>query len=282
MSDSEKPKSWKEVRQSIKHKWLVLFIFPEWLCEWFSYFLGRWAPIDILGYAGHFAILVALILYFWGCPERHRQAEDQRKAKHYQAWQVITVSQGTRGGGGRKDALEDLNKDDVSLAGVDISEAYLPKLNLPGAQLADANLARVDLRHANLTGADLEHANLAKAYLQGAKLAEADLTYANLAEATLWDANLAEADLMGADLAGAHLQHANLAGAHLGRANLKNINFWRDITSIEQATIYAVQNPPEGFIEWATAAEQGAVLIKDEEEWKTLLAERLRKRRQEK
>ena len=282
MSDSEKPKSWKEVRQSIKHKWLVLFIFPEWLCEWFSYFLGRWAPIDILGYAGHFAILVALILYFWGCPERHRQAEDQRKAKHYQAWQVITVSQGTRGGGGRKDALEDLNKDDVSLAGVDISEAYLPKLNLPGAQLADANLARVDLRHANLTGADLQHANLARAYLQGARLAEADLTYANLTEATLWDANLAEADLTGANLAGAHVRNANLARVHLGRVNLKNINFWRDITSIEQAKIYDVQNPPEGFIEWATAPKQGAVLIKDKEEWRKLLAEKREGQTQEK
>lgn len=275
MSNREKPPRWKEVRESIKCKWLV-----PW--QWLSYHLEKSAFMKILGYGPRILLLIALSVWICGGDERRIEAENQRKAKHYQAWQVIALSQGRGAGGGRKDALEDLNKDDVSLSGVDISKAYLPELNLPGAQLADANLARVDLRHANLTGADLEHANLAKAYLQGAKLAEADLTYANLAEATLWDANLAEADLTGANLAGAHVRNANLARVHLGRVNLKNINFWRDITSIEQAKIYDVQNPPEGFIEWATAPKQGAVLIKDKEEWRKLLAEKREGQTQEK
>jgi len=43
MSDTEKPKSWQERRQSIKHKWVVPFVYAEWLCERVSYLLERWA-----------------------------------------------------------------------------------------------------------------------------------------------------------------------------------------------------------------------------------------------
>jgi len=79
-----------------------------------------------------------------------QQAVDQRKAKQYQAWQVINISQGKRSGGGRKDALEDLHKDKVPLVGVDISKAYLPELNLEKANLGGANLAEAILFNANL------------------------------------------------------------------------------------------------------------------------------------
>jgi uncharacterized protein YjbI with pentapeptide repeats len=312
MSDSERPKPWKERRQTIKHKWLVPFIFAEWLCEWLSYSLGKWAFIDILGYAGRFAILLAVVSYVRGCPERQRQAEDQRKAKQYQAWQVIIVSHGKPGGGGRKAALEDLYKDDVSLAGVDISRAYLPRLNLAGADLTDANLAGAKLQDANLGGAFLSDANLGGAFLydanlagghlSSADLAGADLRLANLAGAILIDANLAGAFLRAADLAGADLRlanlagailvdadltgadlfEANLAGANLRNTNLQNIKSWRNIRSMKLANIYGVENPPEGFMEWATAPEQGAVLIKDEEEWMKLVVEKRQEQKRRK
>ncbi|UCC99420.1 MAG: pentapeptide repeat-containing protein, partial [Phycisphaerales bacterium] len=180
MSDSEKPKSWKDRRQSIKHKWLAPFIFPEWLCERLSYFLGQWAFLEILGHAGRLTILIAVVTYFMGADERQMQATDQRKAKQYQAWQVINIAQGKPGGGGRKDALEDLNKDNVSLVGVDISKAFLRELNLAGAYLVQANLAEANLEYANLSRADLRQANLAGAVLYHTDLDEAYLSKADL------------------------------------------------------------------------------------------------------
>jgi len=332
MSDSEKPKRWPERKKSIKHKWHVPFIYTEWLCECISYFLGQWALLDICGHIGRFGVLVSIIVglcvYVMESDERRMQAEnerqqavDQRKSKHYQAWQVINIAKGKTGGGGRKDALEDLHKDEISLASVDISQAHLPELKLAGAILYDANLAGAYLADANLTGADLEKANLAKANLDnanlagawlwganltGADLSAANLTGANLNDANLTEANLNDANLTGADLsaanltgawlaganltgtdlvsanlteailydanlAGAYLGDANLAKANLIHANLKDIKSWRYIETIQYANIYDVNNPPGGFIEWATVSKQGAVRIKDEEEWRKLV-----------
>jgi len=40
------------------------------------------------------------------------------------------------------------------------------------------------------------------------------------------------------------------------------------ITSIRLANLVAVENPPEGFLEWA--AEKGAVSLESDEEWEAL------------
>ena len=112
MSDSEKPKtflqeciekivsSWQNRRKTVRRRWQVPFIFAEWICEGVSNLLKRWAFLDILGHAGRLTILIAVIFYIKGCPERQRQAVDQRKAKHYQAWQVINAAKGKPGSGG--------------------------------------------------------------------------------------------------------------------------------------------------------------------------------------
>ena len=90
MSDSEKPKtflreciekivsSWHKRRKNIRRRWQVLFIFPEWLFESFSYLLGQWAFLDILGRLGRLTILFAVIFYIWGCPERKMQSANLR------------------------------------------------------------------------------------------------------------------------------------------------------------------------------------------------------------
>jgi len=273
MSDSEKPKSWKERRQSIKHKWHVPFIFPEWLCERFSYFLGQWALLDICGHIGRFGVLISIIVgicfYVMEADERRMKAEnerqqavDQRKAKHYQAWQVINLAQGKSGNGGRVDALHDLHRDGISLVGVDVSHAFLPDLNLKNANLYVANLTEAILADANLTEAILVDANLT-----GANLNKANLTVATLNKANLAGATLMNADLDGANLDGANLFSADLTGAYLWRTNLANIKGWGDIKSIELANIYGVMNPPDGFIDWATSSEQGAVEIDDYNKW---------------
>ena len=80
-------------------------------------------------------------------------AEIARKAANYQAWQVVNTAQGKGGSGGRVDALQDLVRNGVSLAGVQLDDAWLEGLVLPGADMRLATL-----RHANLRGADLRNA----------------------------------------------------------------------------------------------------------------------------
>jgi len=310
MSDDEKSKNWRERKQSIKHRWTIPFVYLEWRSEQLSKILEQWAFLDILGHAGRLTILVAVIFYIKGCPERQRQAEDQRKAKQYQAWQVISAAQGKPGDLGRSIALEDLNKDKVSLAGVDISKANLPMLNLTKAKLSYANLTEAYLKDVNLIGADLEGANLTGAYLDSANLTGADLNFAHLIEAKLYnsnltkvflfasnltkadleganlngaypveanltEANLHSSNLAGADLRGSNLAGADLTGANLSKADIENIKNWRQIKSIKLANVYDVNNPPDGFIDWVTAPEQGAVRIKDEEEWRKYVFEKV-------
>ena len=312
MSDSEKPRSWTEHKQSIKHKWLVPFTLPRWLCKQLSYFLGQWAFLHILGHIGRLTIFIAVISYFMGADERRMQAEDQRKAKHYQAWQVINTAYGKPGNGGRVDALHDLHRDGISLVGVDMSNAFLPELRLTRANLRQVNFAGANLYRANLAGADLRQANLARSNLSGVNLTGANLRDVNLAGADLGGVDLAGADLWGADLTGAYLHGVNLTGADLravdlagtylcgadfsganlwgadlsgaalSEVNLEDIRNWRAIKSIKQAKLYAVENPPEGFIVWATAPEQGAVLIQNEDEWKMLIDKKRQEQTKEK
>jgi len=296
MDKAEKIKeSWQERKTKIKKRWHVPFIHVEWKCEQLSDLLGQWAFLEILEHLGRLTIIVAVIFYFM-------ESGSRRKAKHYQAWQVINVAQGKTGNGGRMDALQDLYSEGISLAGVDISKAYLPRLKLENADLSDANLAGVNLKWANLTGANLWHANLTGADLLYVDLSGADLSEANLAGVRLICANLAGAHLLftdftgasltetnfsganlrvanftgarlaAANLTGVSLQQANLARANLNRAQLKNIEEWKEIKSIKYTNIYGVIEPPDGFIEWAI--KHGAVSIEDDEEWKKLISEK--------
>jgi len=336
MSDSEKPKtflreciekigsSWQKRRKTIRRSWQVPFVLLEWICEEVSNLLKRWAFLDILGHVGRLTILVGVIFYIKGCPERRMQSENlqmqvenlrqqlanQQKTKHYQAWQVINLAQGKPGSGGRMDALQDLNKDKISLSGVDVSQAYLPTVDLEGAYLPKANLSgsnlfASNLSHAVLQEADLSGADVSEANLSGAKLSEvnlsgANLSHTNLFEAGLFDANLFDADVHDANLARAKLVRTNLSHANLFRANLNDANVsdanlsraklwnsnlrsiknWLDIKSIELANIYGVENPPNGFIEWAK--EHGAVIMEDDEEWKKLICEKRQEQTKEK
>ena len=124
-------------------------------------------------------------------------------------WTVDFKGWWKAGDGGRKDALEDLNADGVSLASAPLEEAYLPRVVLKNA----------DLRHANLQGADL----------QGADLEGANLWEANLQNASLFIANLQDASLSNINLQGAFLQLANLQGANLGGANLQGAKLYADL-----------------------------------------------------
>lgn len=187
--------------------------------EWLVYWLKRWAFVDLLSVAGSFALLTTLIGYCQGADDRARALQDARKARQFQAWQVITNAQGKPGNGGRTYALQDLAQDSVALSGVDVSGAWLESLALPGATLiqlkaGSANLSFADFRGADLRGADLYGADLRGADLRGADLGEARLGHGNLVAACLDGANLD-----GANADSALFAYASMRGTQAVRAS---------------------------------------------------------------
>jgi len=200
------------------------------------------------------AAAVGLVVYAWEAPMRQKQA-------HYQAWHIINSARGQQGSGGRIEALQDLNKDGVSLNGLTAKGANLSGIqlekadlkfaniqnatlacvsqkvnvntkicsNLQGANLLEvnlqgANLLRVNLQGANLEAANLENINLLKANLKAANLLGVNLKAAKLLFANLEEANLLEANLQAAKLQGTNFKKANLFGANLQAANLLEAN----------------------------------------------------------
>jgi len=168
---------------------------------------------------------------FWVGRAERRNAEAEavrraRKDTNYQAWQVINSAQGKGGSGGRIDALADLVRNDVSLAGINLDHAWLES---------------IDLKNAALVMASFEKANL-----QGAQFDGARLDGANLRHATLTAASFAGASLRGADLTGARLSATNLAGA-----DLTDVRGWREVATFGHANVEALRAAPRGFVEWA-------------------------------
>lgn len=244
----ERPQRWAEAKGG--RRWrnpLVVFIWIEWSCEWIAYRLSRWAFISILEHLGRLAIVLALVSWIVEIPERKEAQANQRKAKIFQAWQVITTAQGKPVSGGRDLALRDLIHEGQNLAKVDLSNAILTGADLSGAKLCGADLSAADLTLANLSGARFLEANLSGAILLGA--------------------NLHKAQLFRADLSG-----AGLGGADLSGASLMSLRNWRKIRSLSFTNVWDVKNAPFGFLEWAIG-EKGAVSIENDDEWKAMVEE---------
>jgi uncharacterized protein YjbI with pentapeptide repeats len=169
------------------------------------------------------AIVYGVLSYVGEEPQR-------RQASHNTAWQLINSATGQGASGGRIEALQGLNKGNVSLKGLAASNANLQEIKLSYADLQRADLSYADLQGAYLQHADLSYANLQEAflwdaYLQYATLQQADLRHADLSYADLQYASLLDANLNGANLNGANLNGANLNGANLQNANLRDTNF---------------------------------------------------------
>ena len=168
---------------------------------------------------------------FWASRTELRAAEAEavrraRRDTNYQAWQVINSAQGKGGSGGRVDALADLVRNDVSLAGINLDGAWLES---------------IDLRLATLPMASFEKTNLQGARFDGARLDGACFRGANLSAASFTNASL-----RGADLTGARLSAVNLAGA-----DLFDVRGWREIATVAHANVEELRAAPRGFIEWA-------------------------------
>ncbi len=194
--------------------------------RWAFWLQQSWAGAELI------ALMVA-VYQLWARRNERRVVEAEqavlaRKASNYQAWAVVNSAQGKGGSGGRIDALQDLNNNQVSLAGVRLEGAWLEGIELRGAKLT-----RASLRDANLSGAKLSQGNFEGADLSGANLTGADLS---------------NAFLKGVDLSGAQLGAADLRGA-----DLVELKGWESIKSASYLEIEGVRHAPPGFREWALA-----------------------------
>jgi hypothetical protein len=90
--------------------------------------------------------------------------------------------------------------------------------------LAGFNLKKAELQNADLIGADLEHTDLSRADLTGAHLYGANLHGANLFKANLYNANLRAANLV----------DCNLLGANLEGTKLENVKWDKDYIIINE------------------------------------------------
>jgi uncharacterized protein YjbI with pentapeptide repeats len=163
----QRPKSWKETSASFKEDdWTLAFVGFEWLCEWASYGLSRWAFLEVLEYVGKLGILIAIVAYFYpGCSERKQTTEsakqaaaDARKSRHYVAWQTINSALGKPGNGGRTDALQDLNQDGIPMDGISLSGnvVLVGPLNLTNARMTHADFSDGTYERINFSGANLD------------------------------------------------------------------------------------------------------------------------------
>ena len=159
-------------------------------------------------------------------------AEQARIDSIYQAWQVINSAQGKGGSGGRVEALGDLLRNRISLAGINLDGAWLEGVQLPSATMVRSSLVQTNLTRANLVGANLEGADLRNSIL-------------------------VTANLTGANLRGANIAGARLSGATLEGADLSDLIGWTDVGSLSYASIEGIRYAPAGFLEFAQ--EKGAV-----------------------
>jgi len=230
-------------RLDLLHGWELPIFAVKYVVEWIVFYLARWGLLRILEYSSFLSVLFAVAVYF-------NEASDRKKQKHYQAWQVINTAQGKSGGGGRIEALQELNADKIPLVGVDAARAFLQGVKLVKANLLRSNFEAADLRDCVLDGSHMEFSNLKYANFRNG----------NLRGTFLRESDLESTDFFGANLTGADLSVTNLKDADLRYADLQGIQ-WRGILSMEAANIFGVKNAPEGFVQWAL--QHGAISDKD-------------------
>lgn len=114
----------------------------------------------------------------------------------------------------RSGKIKDLDKNQIAafghfgaLRGMDLTGAYLNRVNLSGLDLRGVNFSKADLRGANLTYSDLRGTIWTGASADSALFDGADLSGTDLSDATLFGARFIEANLDGANLSRADYNH---------------------------------------------------------------------------
>lgn len=160
-------------------------------------------------------IVISLVQYCAEAPKRKKQS-------HYQAWQSINAARGAINGG-ITEALQDLNKDRVSLKNVVLSNKRLDRIDLSGADLELAWFDSAILSKAKLKGAVLKGANLQKINLFQSDLKRVDMGPSFL----YWQLDKATNAYKSAIMLPTNLELALLSGANLECANLDRVNLIR-------------------------------------------------------
>lgn len=171
---------------------------------------------QIFGIVSASTILLGVTTFVWEASERQQKLQAE-------AWEVLISNKNNRVSGGRKEALEYLNRPSFILT--KLLKKGDNRIVLSGLEAPDALLSQVKLRGAKLQGSNFKGANLYQADFSQANLyttdfTQADLHEANFHKAILWKANLREAELSKTDIRGANLKKVNLRGAFLKGANL--------------------------------------------------------------
>lgn len=216
--------SQQEEVEALKSWWKAPLFRGEKNLERFSHFLDGMDVFRIIGKLASLSVVLGVITYIAEIPQRAERQATEQKRTQYEAWQIVRANQGQRTSGGRIEALRDLHKDGVSLAGLNISDAYLKGINLERVNLFSSNLSKANLSEANLNFAELGNSDLTEAYLAGALLKSANLVGSGLESADLSNADLTKANLLAGDLRGADLTKTKLADANLKKVNLMGTN----------------------------------------------------------
>lgn len=147
--------------------------------------------------------------------------------------------------------------DQRTLPNLDLSNRYMPYLQLPEQKHSTSSLRGADLHFSLLLGAILSNADLKEAGLRETNLREADLTNTDLrgvscmntdlSGAELENADLRKTNLMGANLEGVHLRDTNLKGANLSGRDLMSAFLWK--TDLREANLKETNMQMTGFCE---------------------------------
>jgi hypothetical protein len=169
--------------------------------------LKSWSFVAFLEILSRFSIVAAAVALLLG-------GEGRRVDRDNRAWQTINTAQSQGGDGGRTLALNVLNRDRVSLAGLRAPNAYLSRIDLSDALLRGAVLDSTTLNRSSLCYANLWRANFT----------HADLSYADLSDAIAAGALFYEANLYSTNLAGGVLDSAYFGGATVDTGNVQAVD----------------------------------------------------------
>ncbi|MDJ1483113.1 pentapeptide repeat-containing protein [Cytophagaceae bacterium YF14B1] len=287
----EKPTPWKEFKKHAKWKVYKPFLYIEWLSENFVHHLSRWSIVVLLEYVGRFTILIGLITYILEAPERERKAKEQTITKHFQAWEVINSGHGKKYSGGRKDALDILVNDKVSLLGIDLSNAIFDSLRISAADMRLADCRNIKLTNAIFDSVNLSYSKFDSAFILNSSISSSNLSFvsfknsyfenfafissqqishANFENAHLFITNLRKLSLFQSDFTNAKFQIVDLDSVEFIECNLMNVDLsaiqnWQTIKKLSYTNLYGAKFLPKGFKEFAK--KKGAVFFANKQMW---------------
>jgi hypothetical protein len=200
----------------------------EWTSGWIAKYLSSLRMVAALEYIGKLGLLGALLLWFYpGCHQRKETADNTKKTKHYVAWQTLNSGIGKPGNGGRSDALMDLNRDGVSLVGVDLSgDAYFPKsLVLTNARISFATFRGSHFESPKFSQANLISSTFASGWCYAGEFDGAALMRISASNFLFFGCEFRSNRFDGAQFTGCQFRYCNFAFAHLEGVKLSGIQF---------------------------------------------------------